>query len=107
MVLAGAALGLRLLSQNPADDLPGAPVAANPVNVAPLPRALPLVTAAAPTYPALPVVHAQSVQQAQSGNPFQVISGVAFQPTAAPDALQPGYQTELRIQGQQGTSPSL
>jgi hypothetical protein len=103
MVLVGAVVGLRLLSSQPDTFLPGVPVAAAPVNVAPLPPALPIVKAPAAQYEQPRVVTPVSAKQAQAGNPFKVIAGVAYQPTAGPDALQPGYQTGLKLQGNQGT----
>lgn len=106
MILVGTALGLRLLSNQTSDAVPGVPIASVPVNVTSLPKALPIVNADPGSYPQPRVVNMPSVQQAQSGSPFQVIAGTAYQPTAGPDALQPGYTTGVRLQGTQGTAPA-
>jgi hypothetical protein len=106
MVLVGTALGLRLLSGQTSDALPGVPVATATVTVGSLPPALPIADATPPSYSQPKVINSLSVQQAQSGIPFRVIAGVAYQPTAGPDALQPGYATGVRLQGNQGTTPS-
>jgi hypothetical protein len=107
MILVGAALGLRLLASQSDTALPGVPVATAPVNVASLPKALPIVNSSVTSFAQPPVINSHSIQQAQSGNPFKVIGGAAYQPTAGPDALQPGYATGVRLQGNQGTTPAL
>ncbi|HEY2003984.1 MAG TPA: hypothetical protein VGH44_02620 [Candidatus Saccharimonadia bacterium] len=106
-IAAGAGIGQLILQSRTADTTqPPTPIAE--ATIQPATAATPAIgLAATPAQPNLTVQPATSIQQAQAGSPASLMATSAYQPASGPDSLQPGFRSELQIQGQIGTSPSL
>lgn len=106
MVLIGIAVGWRIVAaqRSAVATPPGRPVAASPVNVAALGYNPSVAEPVPASQAALTVTRAAAVTQAAAGSPFITFSVGTFQPADGPDALQPGFQTELTPQGTVGTN---
>jgi len=106
-IAAGVGIGRLIVQSRPAAITePPAPIAEATIQPAAA-HTTAIGLAATPAQPSLTVRPASSVQQAQAGSPAAVMSTSALQATSNPDSLQPGFASEVHIQGQIGTSPSL
>ena len=87
---------------------PGVPVAQASIQQPTSVTATSTIAQPAPaTQPSLAVKPgALAVNQAGAGSPAAVLATASLQSASEPDSLQPGFQTEVRVQGQIGTQPS-